>query len=103
MHEINIVRQIIERVGGKKVNKITIEVGELIDHSAEDIKESLEQMSGWEVEVVKAESLVECVCGYRGEPKILEKSHGVILFTCPECEKRPRVLKGDSVKILKVE
>jgi Zn finger protein HypA/HybF involved in hydrogenase expression len=103
MHEINLVKQIIEQVGDRTVDMITIEVGELMDHESHDIKKSLEQMSGWKVKVIEKRGLVECGCGYKGEPKILEKSHGVILFTCPKCNKKPKILEGNGVKILKVE
>ena len=103
MHEVNLVKQIIEKVGDRGVKSITLEIGELMDHEPKDITETLENMSGWEVHYVERRGLVECECGYRGEPKILEKSHGVILFTCPKCNKLPKVLEGDGVRILKVE
>ena len=103
MHEVNLVRQIIERVEDREVKTIEIEVGELMDHSVEDIKKTLESMSGWTVIARERKGLVECDCGFKGHPKILEKSHGVILYVCPECEKRPRVLDGDGVRIVKVE
>jgi Zn finger protein HypA/HybF involved in hydrogenase expression len=103
MHEVNLVKQIIEKVGDGEVKSITLEIGELMDHEPKDITETLESMSGWKVDYVERKGLVKCECGYRGTPKILEKSHGVILFICPKCSKTPKVLEGDGVKILKVE
>jgi Zn finger protein HypA/HybF involved in hydrogenase expression len=85
------------------VSRITIEVGELMDHGTDDIKQTLEQLSGWTVVAVEKKGLVECDCGYKGAPRILEKSHGVILFACPQCGGRPNVLEGDGVRVLKVE
>lgn len=103
MHEVNLVKQIIEKVGEREVETIEIEVGELMDHSVEDIKSTLESMSGWIVVAREKKGLVECDCGFKGHPKILEKSHGVILYACPKCGERPRVLDGDGVRVIKLD
>ena len=103
MHEVNIAKRIMQKVGDKKIKKIKISVGELCDFFPEEIKETLEKLSGWEVEVVEEESYIECECGYKGRTKIIEKAHGFILYTCPKCNRKPVVLKGDDVKILEVE
>ena len=100
MHEINIAKQIYEKLKDKKPKKVKIAVGELCDFFPEEIKEALETLTGWKVEVIEEESLVECGCGYRGRAEILEKSHGYIVYRCPDCKGKPKVIKGDSVRIL---
>jgi len=99
MHEINVAKRIIEKVG-ENVKTIKISVGELCEFFPNEIKETLERMTGWDVGVVEEKSLVECSCGYRGRAKIIEKEHGFVLFTCPKCGRRPKVIKGNSVRIL---
>ncbi len=107
MHEINIAKQLMEKIiemaAGRSIRSITLEVGELCDFEPEEIKETLEHMSGWKVNTIEREGLIACSCGYKGKPKILEKEHGFVLFVCLKCSKKPRVLKGDGVKILRVE
>ena len=102
MHEVNVAKQIIEKVGDN-VKSIRISVGELCDFFPEEIKETLESMTGWNVDVVEEESFVECSCGYKGKAKIIEREHGFVLFSCPKCNKKPKVLKGDGVKVISVE
>jgi len=102
VHEVNIAKQIIEKAGSN-VKSIKISVGELCDFFPNEIKETLERMTEWDVDVVEEESLIECSCGYKGKAKIIGKEHGFVLFTCPKCNKKPKVLKGDGVKIVSIE
>jgi Zn finger protein HypA/HybF involved in hydrogenase expression len=103
MHEINIAKQIMDKLKGKKIKSVTIEVGELCNFFPEEIKETLEKMSDWKVKVVEKPGLVKCSCGYEGRSEILEKEHGFVVFTCPKCKGKPKIVKGNEVKILNVE
>lgn len=102
MHEVNIAKQIIEKAGDN-VKSIKISVGELCDFFPNEIKETLEKITGWNVDVVEEESLIECSCGYKGKARVIEKEHGFVLFVCPKCKKKPKVLRGDGVKIVRIE
>ena len=103
MHEVNIAKRIIEeakKLGAK--NSLTVEVGELCDFFPAEIKETLERLTNWKVSVKEGKSYVECSCGYRGRAKILTKEHGFVLYVCPKCNSKPKVVEGNDVKIISV-
>jgi len=62
MHEINIAKQLMEKIiemaAGRSIRSITLEVGELCDFEPEEIKETLEHMSGWKVNTIEREGLI---------------------------------------------
>lgn len=99
MHEGLIAQKLIDKAKEQgTVKKIVIEVGDLAHLPAEDLKAKLEEMVDWEIEIINVPGLVECKCGYRGAPKILEKAHDLTLFECPQCKKIPfKIIKGEEI------
>ena len=76
MHEGLIAQKLIDKAKEQgNVKKITVEVGDLAHLPAEDLNAKLKEMVDWEIEIIKIPGLVECKCGYKGAPKILEKAH----------------------------
>jgi len=99
MHEGLIAQKIIDKAKEQgTVKKITIEVGDLGHLPANEMKAKLEEMVDWEIEVIKVPAVVECKCGYKGAPKILEKAHDLTLFECPVCGKIPfKIISGEEI------
>lgn len=104
MHEGFIAQKIIDKAKEQgTVRKIVVEVGDLGHLPASEMKEKLEEMVDWEVEVVEVPAVVECKCGYKGAPKILEKAHDLTLFECPVCGKIPfRIISGEDIVLREV-
>lgn len=99
MHEGFIAKELIDKAKEQGiVKKITIEVGDLAHLPAEDLEEALKKRVDWDIKIIKVPGLVECKCGYKGEPKILEKAHDLTLFECPACHNIPfKILKGEDI------
>ena len=99
MHEGFIAQEIIDKAKEQgNVKKIVVEVGDLAHLPAEDLKEALKKRVDWDIEIIKVPGLVECRCGYKGAPKILEKAHDLTLFECPKCKKVPgKILEGEDI------
>lgn len=99
MHETIIAKKIIDKAKEHGiVKKIVIEVGDLAHLPAKDMKQVLEDMTSWEIEVIPVKAEVRCKCGYQGEPKIIEHAHDLTLFECPKCKKIPfKILKGEDI------
>jgi len=103
MHETRVVERILQeamRAGASR--EIRIEVGELSGLTPEEIADGLES-SGFRARVSLERNKIKCECGFRGSAKILERGHGYCLFQCPECGKRPEVLKGGEIRITGVD
>ncbi len=103
MHETVIAQQIIrdaEKQG--RVKALKVEVGDLAHLPAEEVEEVLKDMTDWKISVVSRKARVKCSCGYKGEPKILERHHDLVLFACPECGAEPKVVEGRDIKIKEV-
>jgi len=104
MHETVFANKIVEEAKKKgKVTKITVEVGELAQIPAPELKGTLAQMVDWDLNVVEKEASVVCPCGFEGRPKILEKGHGYTLFQCPECGTVPKVKEGEDIILKEVK
>lgn len=103
MHEINVAKKILEEIGDKKIKTVWLEVGELCDFFPEELRHTLEKIGGIKVKIRIKSARVRCSCGYEGKPEIVEKTHGLVLYSCPKCKKKPKVIEGEEVKILKVE
>ena len=102
MHESIIANKLIEKAKEHGcVRKIVIEVGDLAHLPASDMKEVMEKLTSWEVEVCSVKSCVKCTCGYEGEPKILEHAHDMTIYECPKCSKIPAEILSGSEIILK--
>lgn len=103
MHEKTIANGIITEASKHgDVKAITIEVGDLAHLTAEELKEAMSDLVKWKIKIIKKKAIVECSCGYRGEPKIVEKRHGYVLFVCPVCGAVPKVVEGGDIVIKEV-
>ena len=104
MHETIIANDIIKKAESKgKVKSAVIEVGDLAHLSAEELDAALKNMVSWSFVIVKRPAKVKCLCGYIGEPKVVEKKHGLTLFVCPKCSSIPKVLKGKDIILKEIE
>jgi hydrogenase nickel incorporation protein HypA/HybF len=107
MHETIIAKDIIaaaeEAAKGRKISSITVEVGDLGHLPAWEMKQALEAIAKYKVDVKEIRAEVKCECGYSGEPEIIEKHHGHTLFECPECGNLPEVLSGEDIVLKKVD
>ncbi|MFH1073090.1 MAG: hydrogenase/urease maturation nickel metallochaperone HypA [Nanoarchaeota archaeon] len=104
MHETVIATRIInEAKKHGKVKAITVEVGDLAHLPLNEMKECLQQLVDWKVDISPKRATVMCVCGYYGEPKILEKMHGYTYYVCPSCGNVPGVIEGEDIILKSVE
>jgi Zn finger protein HypA/HybF involved in hydrogenase expression len=99
MHETIIANKIIEKAKEHgSVKKIVIEVGDLAHLPASEMKEVMEKLTDWEIEVHSIKAKVKCKCGYVGEPKIIEHAHDMTIYECPKCKKIPlEILSGGEI------
>jgi len=104
MHEIVFANKIIEEAKKtESVKEITVEVGELAHIPADELKEALEKLVDWELKVIETKAKVKCSCGFKGEPKIIEKGHDYTIFQCPKCGRYPEVLEGEDIILKEVK
>ncbi len=109
MHETVFAKQIIE--AAEKVEKeqgkikgITIEVGGLAHVPGHEMKEIMERMKPeWKIKLVEKKAQVKCMCGYEGEPNIVEHSHDHTVFFCPKCNGVPEVIDGKDIVLKSVD
>ncbi len=103
MHDTIIARDIINQAKKHgKVKKIVVEVGDIAAVKAEELEELLKKLVDWDIEIVKKEAIVKCVCGYEGEPKIIERGHDFVMYVCPKCNLVPEDVTGDKIILKKV-
>ena len=104
MHETKILKEIINKAQEQgNVISIKLEIGELAGISPKHLREHLEEMVNWSIDVSKKKAHVKCKCGYKGRPEIKLRAHDFVLFQCPECGEIPEVLEGDGIKIVEVK
>ena len=105
MHETIIAQQIIEKAQELgKVKAITVIVGELAHVPAKDIYKILSELVSWDIKIETEKAVVQCNCGFTGNPKILEHGHDYAIFICPKCNKVPsQVLNGKDIMLKEVE
>ncbi|MBW3012423.1 hydrogenase maturation nickel metallochaperone HypA [Candidatus Woesearchaeota archaeon] len=105
MHETLIAQDIIKEANKYgKVLAIVVEVGELAHIPAEELDECLKSLVDWKVLVNETPSVVSCICGYEGRPRILEKGHDSTMFACPECKAvMPEIISGTDIVLKEVE
>jgi len=104
MHEQRIIDKVIamgKLAGAQK--GIRLEVGELCDISPDHLKEHLQGQVKWNIETIYCPAKVQCACGYKGKPRIIERGHDFVLFDCPSCGGKPTVVRGGEIKIIGVE
>ncbi len=103
MHDTIIAKDIISQAKKHgKVKKIIVEVGDIAPLKADELEELLKKMVDWEVEVNKKKAEIKCICGYEGEPKVLERTHDMVMYVCPKCGLVPENAKGDKIILKKV-
>lgn len=104
MHETIIASKIIEKAKEHgNVKKVIIEVGDLAHLPAFEMKEAMEKLVSWEIEVRPVKAEVKCACGFTGEPAIIEHAHDVAIYECPKCKKIPaEILAGDEIVLKEV-
>ncbi|PIO04333.1 hypothetical protein COT48_00985 [Candidatus Woesearchaeota archaeon CG08_land_8_20_14_0_20_47_9] len=107
MHELAIVSSLIdairEKADGKRVSSATIALGELAPISAADLKELVEKIGGFKANVRLTPARVRCSCGHSGRPRVEERQHDVVVFSCAKCGSMPEVCSGGDVVIKKLE
>lgn len=105
MHDLFPVQHMIEEA--KKhgnVKEVSVEMGELCDLHDHDIKGRIEQLTDWKVNFSIKPAKVRCAnCNYEGAPKILEKTHDQIIYTCPQCNSKPKVIEGKELILIEVK
>lgn len=103
MHDIAISEGIIKEAGKHgDVTGITCEVGDLAGVLPDELKNTLAQLTGWDVKVLKKKAKVKCSCGFEGAPQITAREHDVVLYECPKCQDIPDILEGSEVIIKEV-
>ena len=103
MHEHSFIQAILSPIENKEnVKEIEIEVGELAGITPKHLKEHLIEETGWNVEIKARKSKVKCSCGYKGQARIKQRLHDMVIYDCPECGKLPEILQGKDIKIIKV-
>src|SRR3989338_2614916 len=93
MHDLFAVQRIIEEAKKHgEIKEISIEMGELCDLHDHDIKGRIEELTGWIVNFTIKPSNIKCGCGYKGEPKIIEKNekNNIIYPANNNCRMRKR-------------
>ena len=104
MHEQIFAKQIIDEASKYgDVKAITLSVGDLAHVPADDMRNIMVSMTDWDIEVINDKALVECDCGYEGEPHIMEKGHDHNIFKCKDCGKMmPNVISGDQISLIDI-
>ncbi|MDA3856042.1 MAG: hydrogenase/urease maturation nickel metallochaperone HypA [Candidatus Woesearchaeota archaeon] len=105
MHEQTIAQKIIADANTYgKVKSLTIEVGDLGHLPADEMKEVMEKLTDWKIEVISKKATISCKCGYTGEPKILQQLHDNNIYECPKCaQSLPTILDGKDITLKEVE
>lgn len=104
MHNLLIANDIVEQA--KKfgeVEEVTIDVGELAKATPNQIREGIAQITDWEIRINPIPAIVECKCGHRGIPRIVDRTHEFVFFECPVCNDLPKIIEGDQIKLVHVK
>ena len=92
MHETIFAKRIIEEAKKHDVHgdvkSITVELGELGHVPPEELAECLKQIAPWTVHHVVKEAKIECVCGFKGRPTILERGHDISLLNVQNVKRK---------------
>lgn len=109
MHETVIARKVIEDARalagaekGGKIKSITLEVGDLAHLPADELKQTLENFVDWKITVVGVKAKIECECGFRGIPNVLERGHDFCVYECPKCGRAPPLVSGEGIVIKEI-
>ncbi len=103
MHETAIAKNIIsEAEKHGEVESIKLDIGELAHVPGNELVECLKKLVDWTIEWKETPARVECECGFRGHPSILERGHDSFLIECPQCRSLPALTGGNEIKIVEV-
>lgn len=103
MHEIVFAKKVLKEAKEQgATHEIEVEVGELCEIEAHELKDALTDLTGWNIIANEKESKIKCKCGYIGRARIVDKGHGYCYFNCPRCSSHPQVLEGGEIKIVGV-
>lgn len=104
MHEITICKQILNQLKEyRNIKSITIEIGTLAPLTATELKETIENIVDYKVNVIEKEAIVKCSCKYKGSPDIIERAHDIVIYKCPSCGNIPKILNGNQIIIKEVK
>lgn len=103
MHETVIADTIIKQAEKHgNVKKIYLEIGELAPVPSHELIECMKRLVKWKIDWKEKPAKVECSCGFKGHPKILERGHDSFFIECQKCKKIPKLTDGTEIKIIKV-
>jgi len=103
MHETAIATNIInEAKKHGEVEEIFLDLGELGHVPPHELLECLKQLVPWKIHAKEIKAKVECSCGFKGKPRILERGHDSFLIECPKCKGMPKITAGTSMVLVKV-
>lgn len=106
MHDSKVIEQIIRQVEKQSrgpIERVELQVGELSEFDAEHLAEHLKEIVSWHVRAVQTPGKIKCKnCGFQGRPLILERDSDTVVYTCPECSKKPEIIFGTEIKITKI-
>ena len=104
MHGIHIAQDLVNKASQQgKVKKAYIELGELANITKQDLEKHLESIAKFPFKLTEKKAMVDCICGYKGSPKIIERQHDLVLFECPKCGLTPKITDGDKIILKSVE
>ena len=104
MHETAFIKDIINQAKKQgNVKVISIEVGSLAPIEASHLKKHFQELVDWKILVKEKKGIVECKCGFKGEPEIITRGHDFVLYKCPWCGDVPKVIEGDKVILKEVK
>lgn len=106
MHEQGIAQDIINTAKQQgNVVAITVACGELGHLPANEMREVLEKMTDWKINIINEPAVVKCQqCQFEGAPKILQQLHDHNIWECQACQQMfPAVLHGDKITLTEVD
>jgi Zn finger protein HypA/HybF involved in hydrogenase expression len=105
MQEHPIANNIIEEAESYgEVKSVRVEVGDLAQIPPDEMKEILEDLTDWKVEIIPKTAIISCKCGYNGVPKVIKQQIDSILYECPICKaKNPEIVDGNNIILQDVE
>ncbi|MBR9676698.1 hypothetical protein GOV04_00980 [Candidatus Woesearchaeota archaeon] len=105
MHDQIIAQQIIQVANQHGVVKhALIELGELANIDEAHLRETLEKMTDWHVDIITKDGIIDCACGHKGKPTINKRYHESIDYECPVCNtKMPKIIDGNQILLKEVE
>jgi Zn finger protein HypA/HybF involved in hydrogenase expression len=105
MHEQTIAKKIIDEASSYgKIVSVTIECGDLAHLPADEMREVLEKLTDWNINVTRRKAKISCKCGYVGEPKITQQLHDNNVYECPKCKHSlPPAFEGTEIILKDVE